>query len=83
MDFTGQFRLDEDSMALNIFQTPIKGLVQGMFKLFISISYNILPVYGGIFSRLYYNFVTKKYIFRFRGQLQFISKHKQEIIRLD
>ncbi|CAD8165960.1 unnamed protein product [Paramecium pentaurelia] len=42
MDFTGQFRLDEDSMAINIFQTPIKGLVQGMFKFSISISYNIL-----------------------------------------
>ncbi|CAK73430.1 unnamed protein product (macronuclear) [Paramecium tetraurelia] len=58
MDFTGQFRLDEDSMAINIFQTPIKGLIQGIFKLFISIPYNILPVYGGIFSRLYYNFAN-------------------------
>ncbi|CAD8057564.1 unnamed protein product [Paramecium primaurelia] len=83
MDFTGQFRLDEDSMAINIFQTPIKGLVQGMFQILHLHFVQYITCYGGIFSRLYFNFVTKKYIFRFRGQLQFISKHKQEIICLD
>ncbi|CAD8063722.1 unnamed protein product [Paramecium sonneborni] len=83
MDFTGQFRLDEDSMAINIFQTPVKGQFQGMLLFITSLSYIILPVYGGIFSRLYNKFVTKKYIFRFRSQLQFSSKHKLKIICLD
>ncbi|CAD8066912.1 unnamed protein product [Paramecium sonneborni] len=29
MDFTGQFRLDEDSFNFNVFQTPVKGIIQG------------------------------------------------------
>ncbi|CAD8152732.1 unnamed protein product [Paramecium pentaurelia] len=30
MDFTGQFKLDEDSMNFNIFQTPVKGTIRGI-----------------------------------------------------
>ncbi|CAD8063008.1 unnamed protein product [Paramecium sonneborni] len=29
MDFTGQFRLDEDSLNFNVFQTPVKDAIQG------------------------------------------------------
>ncbi|CAD8153016.1 unnamed protein product [Paramecium octaurelia] len=30
MDFTGQFRLDEDSLNFNVFQTPVKGTIKGI-----------------------------------------------------
>ncbi|CAD8050589.1 unnamed protein product [Paramecium primaurelia] len=49
MDFTGQFRLDEDSMAINIFQTPVKGLMQGMFNFLIYFSNIILHVMAEYF----------------------------------